>query len=55
MGLSLPTLGDQIAITGISRVEKMTLEDLGIVNGVAYLAGTTVYVPSVWGYEMLET
>ena len=47
-GVTLPATKKNVIITGISRVDKLTLTDWGCVNGDWYPAGTTLYVPSIW-------
>ena len=41
-------MGDIVMLTGISRVEQITLASAGTVNGVAYPAGTVLYIPGIW-------
>lgn len=47
--VQFPAEGDYVAVTGISRVEKLSLTQTWTeVNDYWYPVGTTVYVPSVW-------
>jgi len=48
-GAAMPNVGDFISVTGIARPEMHVLPAQSTVNGTLYGAGTTVYVPSVWG------
>jgi hypothetical protein len=41
-------VGQSFAVTGISRVEKVTLTDGAEVNGIWKEPGTVIYVPSIW-------
>ena len=43
-----PAVGKRVAITGILRVEKTTLEEDAFVNGEYRRAGETLYLPVVW-------
>ncbi len=47
-GMALPSKGQRVVITGISRVHQHVLTEWGEVNGDWYPAGTVVYVPSLW-------
>lgn len=47
-GVTLPRLGKWVSVTGIYRVEKITLTGWGDVNGDWYPSGTILYVPSIW-------
>ena len=47
-GAELPTEGDRVIVTGISRVEKKTLASDAYVNGTLRLKGSVIYVPSLW-------
>lgn len=47
-GVDVPEEGDQAIVTGISRVQKVTLNEGGDVNGNWYPPGTLVYIPSIW-------
>ena len=46
--VSLPSVGDIVMVTGISRVEEIALTSAATVNGASYTAGTPVYVPGIW-------
>lgn len=48
VGVSLPSANKKVIITGVVRVEQITLTTWGNVNGDWYPAGTVVYVPSIW-------
>lgn len=48
VGVSLPSTNKKVIITGVVRVEQITLTTWGNVNGDWYPAGTVVYVPSIW-------
>lgn len=47
-GLTLPTKGKRLVVTGISRVEQFTLTQWSEVNGMVWGPGTVLYVPSIW-------
>ncbi len=47
-GISLPAVGSTVSVTGISRIEKRTIADWRLINGVWYEPWTTIYTPSVW-------
>lgn len=47
-GVTIPRTGKYVIVTGISRVEKITLTAWGLVNGDWYPSGTALYVPSIW-------
>ena len=47
-GVALPSKGQRVVITGISRVHLHVLTEWGEVNGDWYPPGTAVYVPSIW-------
>ncbi|MBI2844077.1 MAG: hypothetical protein HYX78_11815 [Armatimonadetes bacterium] len=47
-GITLPSTGTRVVVTGICRVQAFTLPDYREVNGDWYPPGTVVYVPSVW-------
>ena len=47
-GVSLPSKCDTVTVTGISRVEQVTLASSGTVDGVSCPAETVLYVLGIW-------
>lgn len=48
LGVSLPPKYGTVMVTGVSRVEQITLSSPGEVNGDLWPAGTVLYVPGIW-------